>query len=113
MHIYFLTIDKVLLGVSPLKEDLLLIRADIQRKFGLLTIYPYPVDCFEHKDKGAKHGIYLHYHCLLQTEKSFIKYTDTKVKGWSIKLEKCHTSQDVARCAGYIMKLKIDSCDNN
>ena len=107
MHIYFLTIDKVILGVPPLAEDILRIKADIQSKFKLISIHPYPVYCFELKDKGAMHGEYLHYYCLLQSESSFINYTDTKVKGWSINLQKCHTSADVARIAGYIQKTLI------
>ncbi len=108
---YFLTIDKVKLGVPPLKQDLLTIRNDICTSNGLNVIHPYQVHCFEYKDKGIKHGRYLHYHCILVSSHYFIDYKKIKVKNWSLKLERLRTSTDVAITAGYIQKLKIDSCD--
>lgn len=103
-YIYFLTIDKVLLGVPPLKQDLITVRNDICTKFNLDVIRPYQVQSFEFKDKGRLHGKYLHYHCLLESSAKYIKYSDIKFKGWSIKLEKLNTFLDVVRTAGYIYK---------
>ncbi len=108
---YFLTIDKVKLGVPPLKQDLITIRNDICTANGLRPLYPYQVQCFEYKDKGAKHGRYLHYHCILSSDDYYIDYKKIRVLNWSLKLERLRTSTDVAITAGYIQKLKIDKCD--
>ncbi len=108
MYFYFLTIDKVLLDKAPSREELLDLRNDICLLSGLKNIRPYQVHCFEWKDKGRKFGRYLHYHCILASYNSFIKYKDVKRKGYSIKLEKLDSRQDIARVAGYIQKYKKD-----
>ncbi len=110
-YIYFLTIDKVLLGQPPTKEDILQVCCDICRVADLQPISPYEVFCFESKDKGKVHGNYLHYHALLRSTKRFIGYQLIAQKGWSVKLIKMKTHIDVAVTAGYIQKLKIDRCD--
>ncbi len=110
---YFLTIDKVKLGVPPLKQDLLTIRNDICSANNLSVIHPYQVQCFEYKDKGKVHGRYLHYHCMLYSSDYYIDYKKIRVPNWSLKLERLRTSTDVAITSGYIMKLKKDHCDIN
>ncbi len=105
---YFLTIDKVKLGVPPLKQDLLRIRNDICTANNLEVISPYQVQCFEYKDKGKEHGRYLHYHCILVSSSPFIDYKKIRVSNWSLKLERLRTSTDVAITSGYIQKFKID-----
>ncbi len=111
MFIYFLTIDKVKLGVIPTKQELLLVRDNICKVGDLVPIYPYQVSCFENKYKGKQHGYYLHYHCLLKSKKVYISYMLVAQTGYSVKLVKMKTSLDVAITAGYIQKLKIDYCD--
>ncbi len=102
---YFLTIDKVKLGVPPLKQDLITIRNDICTANNLAPIHPYQVQCFEYKDKGKQHGRYLHYHCILVSDSHFIDYGLIKKPNWSLKLERLRTSTDVAITAGYIHNL--------
>ncbi len=110
-YIYFLTIDRVKLGKPPSKRDIFEIRNSICRDAELKPLTPYPVHCFEWKNKGTKNGRYLHYHTLLSSIKSFIPYKLIKRSGWSLKLEKMKSYMDVARTAGYINKLKKDYCD--
>ncbi len=111
MYHYFLTIDKVKLGVPPLRQDLLRIRNDLCSMHGLAVISPYQVQSFELKSKGKAHGNYLHYHCILQSDNNFIDYKKVRVPNWSLKLERLRSHRDIALTAGYIQKLKKDAVD--
>ncbi len=106
-YIYFLTIDKVNMKLSkPTKKSLLQVRNKVCQQGNLQPLKPYQMHCFEYKSNKR-----LHYHCLLTSTYSFIKYTKVKVTNYSIKLIKLKTPLDIARTAGYISKLKIDKCD--
>ncbi len=111
MYFYFLTIDKVRLSGAPTKQELLLICKEICIDFNLTQVSPYPLCCFEWKNKGRKHGKYLHYHCMLQSSDKYINYYNIKKSGYSLKLEKLFYQIDIVRVAGYMVKLKVDRCN--
>ncbi len=107
-YIYFITLDRC----SNLKKkttvgELLEMRRVIIKRINVNLIHPYQVHCFEWK-LDAKNGKRLHYHFECCSTRSFIPYTDVRVKGWSNKILKLKTLYDVANTAGYIQKLKID-----
>ncbi len=110
-YTYFLTIDKVKLSGKPSKKELKQIRNDICTNSQLWPSKPYQVHCFEYKSKGKKEGKYLHYHCLLLSNRFFIPFKEVHRKGWSNVLKKLKTPMDVINTAGYIQKLKKDLCD--
>ncbi len=109
MYYFFLTIDKVKLDKKPTKVDIVDTLLTIMSICDLHHVKPYPIRCFEYKDKGKKYGNWLHYHCILSSIRQYIPYKDSKVECWSIKLEKLKTMDDLARVAGYISKHKIDN----
>ncbi len=109
-YIYFLTVDKCTKDAHPSKTQLLEVSSIIRNRLDMSTISPYPVQCFEYK-YTKKYGKRLHLHQLLKSNRGYIPYKDSNVKGWSVKLEKLKTCMDVARTAGYIQKLKVDKCD--
>ncbi len=111
MYTYFLTIDKVNLSGKPTKKELIEIRNDICITSQLTPSTPYQVHCFEYKNKGKKHGQYLHYYTLLLSNRSFIPFKEVHRKGYSNVLKKLNTCKDILNTAGYINKLKKDLCD--
>ncbi len=111
MYYFFLTIDKVKLGLAPNKAEIMDIFSKIVQRCDLHPLLPHPINAFEYKYKGGKCGHWLHYHCIVISENWFIPYKNVKVQNWSVKLEKLKSVHDVARVAAYIQKLKVDYCD--
>ncbi len=66
------------------------------------------INAFEWKTKGKELGNWLHYHVLLQSDKSFIKYKDAKIFGYSIKLVRLKNQGEVMKTCSYICKYKQD-----
>ncbi len=100
---YFITIDRVNhLTKYPTKEEYKTLLLKLRRNiiFNLENIY-----CYEYKkDK------WLHYHGIISSN-FYLKYTDFKEKGYSIKLIYCKTTESLLQKIRYINKNKIDKVD--
>ncbi len=104
---YAITIDKSTTERQPTHADYEKVIQSLQKCFGFKNIYN-KVEAYEIKRKSQRYPNWIHYHALWFTDNIFIKYTDCKVKGYSIKVKYLSKSLDVARWAGYVVKNKTD-----
>ncbi len=104
---YFLTLDKCKIDSMPTKEDY----KELIAELSLFHLFrEVGVHCYEHKTKMVlkkKFKKWLHYHTIIVANQ-YIKYTDLRVEGYSIKLKHLESKFDVAKVAAYICKNKID-----
>lgn len=107
-YYYFLTIDKCSTLTAPSYElynsiyDNLLLKNKCSKG-------TKPIQCFEYKHKSVKYPNWLHFHSIISSN-YYQKFTDWKIKGFSIKLIYIKTMDDMAKFSGYINKHKIDKC---
>lgn len=105
---YAITIDKSTTNRAPTIFDYQEVISNLLLRFSFKEIL-YKVECYEIKHKSMKYPKWRHYHALWYTEDKFIKYTDVKRRGYSIKVKLLPTTFDVARWSGYVMKMKHDA----
>lgn len=101
---YGLTIARCKLDMSPTKQDILLIRDRLFEDHHI-NMTSFKVECFEYKKNND-----LHYHACVLAQ-TFIKFTDVKYKGWSVKLKYLKTPYDIINWCGYCQKDKMDQVD--
>ncbi len=104
---YFLTIDQATTKKSPTKKTYYNTLVKLRK---IANFSNTNIKCYEHKHKSKKFPKWLHYHCIIRTER-IISFRSFQVKGFSVKIKLLRSTEDIIRTTVYIMKHKVDACD--
>ncbi len=106
---YFLTLDKSTTNSYSSKHFYYKVLAELRR---ISLFQNTGIKCYELKHKSKKYPYWLHFHCIIKTER-IIDFRTFQSKGCSVNLKLLRSTLDIVRTAVYINKLKIDQSDLN